>query len=167
MKQMAYMILASVLLANLIQPMVEMAEVCRKKVIISSALNNSFRAARDRSLSEHAMQTLEAEVDIDLFYEYFEDAFCDSLDLSVSRSSRGETGYIEFESWNDMFNLIRVDVDINKSYDYEDRETTRVDLELETDYKFSIGALKFLNETMQDDQYVLEFDRSYLLLVKN
>ena len=167
MKQIAYMVLASVLLANFIQPLTEMAEACRKKIIISSALNNAFRVARDRSLSEQGIQILEAEVDVDLFYEYFADAFCDSLDLSVTRSSEGESGYIEFESIDDTFNIIRVDIDINKSYDYEDRETTRVDLELETAYKFNIGALKWLNEASNDNEYVLEFDRSYLLLIKN
>ncbi len=167
MKQIAYMVLAVVFFANLIQPLTEMAEACRQKIAISAALNNSFRAARDRSLSEHGMQTLDAKVDVNLFYEYFADAFCDSLGLSICKISEGESGYIEFESWDDTFNLIHIDIDIDTFYDYEDRETTRVDLELKTDYKFHIGSLKLLNDIDENNKYMLEFERSYLLLVKN
>ncbi len=167
MRQIAYIVLACVLLANLIQPLTEMVEVCRKKVIISSALNNSFRAARDRSLEEHGIQNLNAKVDVDLFYEYFTDAFCDSLNLYDTSRLVSENGYIEFESIDDTFNTMHIDVEVDTSYDYQDRETTRVNLELETEYKFSIGVLKLLNETSNASEYILEFDRSYLLLVKN
>lgn len=168
MRQVAYMVFGVILLANLIQPMTEMAETCRQKVVISSALNNSFRAARDRSLTEESIQDLATEVDVSLFYEYFAEAFCDSLDLRVSAKGVGTFGYIEFESWNDSYNTIRVEVDIEEdSWEYEDRGTTRVNLRLETDYKFKIGALKLLNDTTKHSNYTLEFERTYLLLVKN
>ncbi len=168
MRQVAYIVLGVVFLANLIQPMTEMAETCRQKIVISAALNNSFRAARDRSLTEESLQDLAAEVDVDLFYQYFAEAFCDSLDLQVINKGIGESGYIEFESGDDSYNTIRVEIDIEDgSYEYEDRDTTRVNLHLETDYKFKIGALQLLNDANKYNSYTLEFDRTYLLLVKN
>lgn len=168
MKGLAYSILGIIFLANLIQPLTEMAEACRQKVVISSALNNSFRAARDRCITEESLKNLDAEVDVDLFYEYFSEALCDSLYLSESGRSIGTSGYLEFNPWNDLFNSIRVEIDIDDASDfYDDKEMTRITLHAETDYKFKIGALKLLEDKTKYSNYTLEFDRTYLLLVKN
>lgn len=168
MRQIAYTVLGVILIASFLQPLTEMVEACRKKVVISAALHNSFRAARDRSLTEESIRALDAEVDTELFFDYFSEAFCDSLNFSEARRSEGTSGYIEFESYNEMFNDIKVEIDIDDSSDwYEDKEVTRVTLHTETDYKFNIGSLKLLNDLSKYSNYKLEFDNTYLLLVKN
>lgn len=165
MRQMAYTVLTIILLASFLQPLTEVVEACRKRVVISSALHNSFRAARDRSLTEESIRELDAEVDVGLFYDYFSEAFCDSLDLSEAMRSEGNMGYIEFASDNALFNDIKVEIDIEDDA-YEDREATYVSLHTETNYKFYIGIMKQLNDAMHDS-YILEFDNTYLLYVKN
>lgn len=167
MRQLAYIILGVVLLASFIQPLTEMADTCRKKVMISSALNNAFRAARDRSLTEESIQNLDAEIDIERFYDYFSDAFCDSLDLYEIGRSEGIFGSIEFESSGELFNPIEVEIDLDEYEDYAlGKEVTKVTLHVETDYKFDIGYLKMLNDASYD-RYILEFNRTYILSVKN
>lgn len=167
MRQIAYTLLAVILLANLIQPFTEMAEACRKKVMLSSAINNSFRAARDRSLTEESIQDLNAQIDTALFYDYFSQAFCDSLDLYESGRSEGSYGSITFSSNSELFNDIEVEVELDE---YEDlstgKEMTKAELHVTTDYKFDIGYLKRFNEAMSNP-YTLKFDRSYILSVKN
>lgn len=167
MRQLAYTVLGIILLASLIQPLTEMAEACRKKVMISSALNNAFRAARDRSLTEESIQSLDAEIDVELFYDYFSEAFCDSLDLMESSRTESAYGSLSFEDYNEHFNEITIEIDLDEYEDYESgKEVTEVTLHAETDYKFDIGYLKLLNESTAE-KYTLTFDRTYILTVKN
>lgn len=165
MRQLAIVVLSIILLASFIQPLTEVAEACRQKLLINAALNNSFRAARDRSLTEESIQDLDAKMDTGLFYGYFSEAFCDSLDLSERSKSVGKSGYIEFDSSADKFNAIRVEIHI---YDdsYEDRDAEEVELHAETAYKFKIGCLKLIQD-LAATHYVMEFDKTYLLWVKN
>lgn len=167
MRGFAYTVLAVVFLANLIQPLTEMVESCRQKILISSALHNSFRAARDRSLEEESMAEMDAAVDIDKFYEYFSDALCDSLDLYETESSVEAYGYITFQSYNESFNPIKVEVSIDDWGSSYDKDTVTVELHVETDYKFKVGYMKMLEDHTKYDPYTLEFDRSYVLLVRN
>lgn len=163
MRELAYIVLGIVFLANLIQPLTEIAEACRQQVMISAAINNSFRAARDRSLTEESIQDLNAQMDEDLFLEYFVAAFEDSLDVSATQQL---TSHIEFESWEDLYNIIEVDIDMYQTEE-DGKEVTEVEIHAETVYKFKFGWLSALQETTDYSDYVLEFDRSYLLLVKN
>lgn len=165
MRQLAVVVLAIVLFSSFVQPLTEVAEACRQKVLINTALNNSFRAARDRSLTEASIRDLDAEMDIDIFYEYLSEAFCDSLDLVETARNVGSSGSIEFESTDDKFNKIRLEIDISED-SYEDREAEEVEIHAETPYKFKIGALKLIQKYAESD-YVMEFDKTYLLWVKN
>lgn len=167
MKELAYVVLGIIFLASLVQPMTEMAEACRQKIVINSALNNSFRAARDRSLKEESLQELDAEIDIEAFYDYFSDAFCDSLELSEISRNEGEYGSIIFESYNDDFNEILVEFEISDGDYDDDKEKKEVKIHAETNYKFKIGILKVLEDKTKYSDYTLEFDKRYLLLVKN
>lgn len=126
MRELSYIVLGIVFLSSLVQPFTEMAEACRQKIVINSAINNSFRAARDRSLKEESMQNLDAEIDIEAFYDYFSDAFCNSLDLSEASRNQGEYGSMTFDSYNDDFNEIHVEFQISDGDDYDDKEKSKL-----------------------------------------
>lgn len=167
MRGVAYTVLAIILLASLIQPLTEMVESCRQKILISSALHNSFRAARDRSLNEEDIATIDAVVIQEDFYDYFSEAFSDSLDLYESERSEGAYGHLIFESDDERFNPIRVDFSIGDGPWAYDKETTEVELHVETEYKFKVGYMQKLQDKTKFDPYILEFDRKYILSVKN
>ncbi|ADZ85441.1 hypothetical protein [Cellulosilyticum lentocellum] len=167
MRELSYIVLGIVFLSSLVQPFTEMAEACRQKIVINSAINNSFRAARDRSLKEESMQNLDAEIDIEAFYDYFSDAFCNSLDLSEASRNQGEYGSMTFDSYNDDFNEIHVEFQISDGDDYDDKEKKQVEIYAKTNYKFKVGILKALEDKSKYDDYALEFKKEYLLFVKN
>lgn len=167
MRELAYIVLGIVFLSSLVQPFTEMAEACRQKIVINSAINNSFRAARDRSLKEESLQNLDAEIDIEAFYDYFSDAFCNSLDLGEISRNEGEYGSMVFDSYNDDFNEIRVEFQISDSDDYDDKIKKQIEIYAKTNYKFKVGILKTLEDKSKYADYTLEFKKEYILLVKN
>lgn len=167
MRELAYIVLGIVFLSSLVQPFTEMAEACRQKIVINSAINNSFRAARDRSLKEESLQDLDAEIDIEAFYDYFSDAFCNSLDLGEVSRNQGEYGSMVFDSYNDNFNEIRVEFEISDSDDYDDKVKKQIEIYAKTNYKFKVGILRALEDKTKYADYALEFKKEYLLFVKN
>ena len=163
MKQVAYMVLGIVVLAHMIQPLTEIMEVCREQVMISAAINNSFRAARDRSLTEESIRDLDAEVDENYFVQYFIEAFEDTLDVYATSQN---TSYITFESNTDKYYTITAEIDMYET-DVDEKQATQVTVHVETPYRFKMGLLKKYQETGSYGDYNLKFTREYLLYVKN
>lgn len=165
MRGVAYMVLAIVFFANFMEPLVEVVECSREKIMISTALNNAFRAAKDRSLTDSSIRDLNAEVDKERFVEYFAETFADNLDLTVESKSEN---YINFTCHDDRFNGFRIDLNIHSdtidSADARDKEATRVDIQLKTKYLFKTKLLKQIQETTD---YTIEMETTYLLWVKN
>lgn len=165
MRGIAYMLLAVVFLANFTEPLLEVIECSREKIMISTALNNAFRAARDRSLTEDSIRDLDAEVDKEKFVDYFAETFADNLGLTVSQKSENR---IELACHDGRFNDFRIDLDIYNdsitSADAYNKKATRIDIELNTEYLFKTKLLKQIQETTD---YAIEMETTYLLWVKN
>ena len=159
MKTFAYMILMTIVVMIIIQPIMEVAEVCREQVMISSATSNAFRAARDRSLIYENQRELDAVAEIDDFMDYFAEAFADTLNLSIGTMSYGN---IEFYSYNDLYDDFTVEIDLYEETDFGGDVITTVEINVSTNYKFKNKILKMITE-----QYELKQNRSYILSVKN
>ena len=160
------MVFAVVFFANFMEPLLEVIECSREKIMISRAINNAFRAARDRSLTETSIRDLNAEVDKEKFVDYFAETFASNLDLDIS--SKNEE-YIIFNCNDGRFNNFRIDLDIYNDSIYSaadayDKEATRIDIALETEYLFKTKLLKQIQETTD---YAIEMETTYLLWVKN
>lgn len=159
MRGIAYLVLAMVFLANFFEPLLEIMECTREKVVISAALNNAFRAARDRSLTEESLREQDAQVDESIFVEYFAETFADDLELNISKLD--DTSAVFYG--NDRFNSFEINFQI---YDdsFNDKEMTRIDVQLQTKYMFKTKIMKVIEDSTQ---YSLEMNETYLLWVKN
>ncbi len=159
MKTFAYMILMTIVAMIIIQPLMEVAEVCREQIMISSATSNAFRAARDRSLMYENQRELDAIASLNDFSDYFAEAFADTLDLSIGTISYGS---IEFNSYNDLYDDFIVEIDLYEETDFGGETITTAEINVSTNYKFKNKLLKVIT-----DKYELKQNRSYLLAVKN
>lgn len=159
MRGVVYLVLAMVFLANFFEPLLEVIECSREKIMISAALNNAFRAARDRSLTEESLKELNAQIDETLFVEYFAETFADNLELSIS--SQDDTSAVFYG--DDRFNSFNINFQI---YDdsFNDKDMTRVDIQLQTKYKFKTKIMQVVEGSTK---YSIEMDETYLLWVKN
>lgn len=159
MRSFAYVILLTIVSMIIIQPLAEVVELCRENLVIGSAMTNSFRVARDRSLKYEFQRDMDAEVEIDEFSEYFAETFSDILDLSSGSISYGR---IEFSSYNDVFNDFVVDIDLDEYKDAGGDTITTAEISVSTDYKFKNKFLKLITHT-----YELTPQRKYILFIKN
>lgn len=159
MKSFAYVILLTIVSMIIIQPLVEVVELCRENLIIGSAITNSFRVARDRSLKYDMQKDLDAVVELDEFSGYFAETFSDILDLASGSISYGR---IEFNSYNEIFNDFVVDIYLDEYEEVGGDLVTTAEISVSTDYKFKNKFLKLITDT-----YELTQQREYILLIKN
>lgn len=164
MKNIAIGLLMVVLLSVLIEPLVELANVMKEKIILGSALSNACRAAKDRSLNYEKQRDLDAEVDLDDFEDFFADAFEDAMNVTRIPSA-GST--LLFTSNDNKYNTFTVTLDIISKPDADNgKNITEVYVKAESPYKFKTKYLK-LAESASEVGYNLSSERMYLLMVRN
>ncbi|MDQ2085698.1 hypothetical protein RBH29_04520 [Herbivorax sp. ANBcel31] len=164
MKNIAIGILIIILTSIIIEPMVETVNILRERVILTSALTNSFRAAKDRSIEEDSRRDLHASVDEELFIEYFCEAFEDAMNLSLSSIHGNEIIFVcENENYNDFNITVKID-------EYEDDITgqivSEVNLKAASIYNFKTKYLNLAENSLSSD-YMLTGERTFLLFVRN
>ncbi|UQZ35412.1 hypothetical protein C2I18_18930 [Paenibacillus sp. PK3_47] len=164
MRNIALAILAVVMASIVIQPLVELANLFREKVTVSSAVSNALRAARDRSLEYELLRGLDARVDAEVFKDYFADAFEDTLNLTQSGNS-GDT--VTFSSNDGKFNDFTVSFGFAENTDLNGRVVTQVDVEARADYKFKTKALQLAEQAGSSGEVELISGRTYVLSVRN
>lgn len=153
-----------ILLSVLVEPMVEIANVMREKVLLGTALSNSCRAAKDRSLNYEKLRDRDAEVDEDLFIQYFSEAFEDAMN-ATRQSVNGNI--LTFESNDDKYNAFTVTLDFISSTDpVSDQSITTVNVKAESHYKFKTKYLK-MAESSSGSEYTLTSERMLLMRVRN
>ncbi len=153
-----------ILLSVIIEPLVEIANVMREKIIIGTALTNSCRAAHDRSLAYSKRRDADAETDSENFKYYFSEAF--EAAMNVTRvPTIGDT--LSFTSNDDKYNKFTVSLNIaNITDSYTDRSITKVNVKAESIYRFKTKFLKLATDTSRID-YNLTSERMLLLRVRN
>jgi len=164
LKNIAIGILMVILLSVLVEPMVEIANVMREKIILGTALSNSCRAAKDRSLNYEKLRDRDAEIDEDLFIEYFIEAFEDAMN-ATGEAVNGNI--LTFVSNDGKYNTFTVTLDIVNSTDPStDQSITTVNVRAESHYKFKTKYLK-MAESSSGTDYKLTSERMLLMRVRN
>lgn len=164
MKNIAIGLLMVVFLSILVEPLVELANVMREKIVLGSALSNSCRVAKDRSLEYEKQRDMDAEVDLDLFKDYFSIAFEDAMNVSSTPSAGN---MLLFTPNDDKHNTFAVTLDvICEPNIFTGKNITEVHVRAETPYKFKTKYLK-LAESASGIGYNLTSERMLLLMVSN
>ncbi|NIK77494.1 hypothetical protein FHS15_002630 [Paenibacillus castaneae] len=165
MKNIAIGLLVVILISILIEPMTEMANVFREKIIVSTALFNACRAAKDRSLEYEMLRGLDAKIDEDKFKHYFADAFEDTL--NVTRQS-GVDNAMTFTSNDGKYNTFTVTLAFSERKDFESNQlVSEVAVKAESLYKFKTKYLKLAEKASKDVDYQIIGERKLILSVKH
>ena len=164
MKDIAIGLLMVLFLSVLVEPLVELANVMREKIILGSVLSNACTAAKDRSLEYKGQRDLDANVDFVLFKDYFSEAFEDALNVTRT-SSVGDA--MTFTSNDGKYNTFTVTLEITSKIDISTGKTvTEGRVRAESPYKFKTKYLK-LAEGVSSVDYNLASERMFLLMVRN
>ncbi len=162
MKNFAYAILLVIFLSIVIEPLVEIMEVGREKILLNSALYNSYRVAV-LTLDSEMIRDLDARTKENDLIEKFSDAFEEAMEVTqINRS--GNT--LEFRSDAGKYENIIVTVTLNEYNDsLTERGVSKVSITAKTKYKFKTKYLKEVAARVPD--YFLISDKSYTFSVKN
>ena len=162
MKGIAKGVLAIIVIPIFLQPIVEVINVLREKIVISSAVWNACNAAAESSMAYEAFRDRDVKINIEDFKDYFAEAFENAMDAEYESS---EENSLTFKPYNDNFN----DIIVNLSFeDGEENElkTVKVTARAETLYKFKNKYLQLANrESSLDFNMVCE--RNLILRIRN
>lgn len=162
MRNFAIGILLVILLSIVIEPLVEMMEIGREKVILSTTLNNACRATV-LSLEYEKLRDLDAKIEVENFVDKFSEVFQEAMNLSELNRNNN---IITFTSNDGKYNNIIVEVNIEQGVDpFTDQEVSKVRLKAESVYKFKTKYLKQVAGSVPD--YSLHSERIYVFSVKN
>jgi len=164
LKNIAIGLLMVVLLSILVEPLIEIANIMREKIIIGSALTNSCRAAEERCIDFGKQRDMDVEIDADLFKDYFSEAFESAMNV-IRTPASGTT--MTFTSDDGKYNTFTVTLNISNTVDaFNGKRITEVDVKLKTRYKFKTKYLK-LAEGASGTSYDMLSERMLLLRVRN
>lgn len=167
MRNVAIGLFILVLSSIVIQPLIEIVNIGREKIIVGTAITTSARVAKDRSLEYQFQRELDAVVNEKKFAEYFSEAFEKSLNLAWINPSDG-TSLLKFKSNDGKYNDIIITLDFVKDEDLvTEQVVTKVSMEAESEYKFKTKAMKFAEEAGKDVDYTLVEERTLILSIKN
>lgn len=164
MKSIAIGILLFILVSFLIQPMVEIANVAREKVILGSALSNACRAAKNTSLKYESIRDLHAQVDQNLFMQNFTETFEKAMNAAFKERSGN---VVTFSSLDERYSEFKVILDFEEEESSTGQIITKVNVKAEADYNFKTRYLKIANDSRKDLDYKLTAERNLLLTVRN
>lgn len=165
MKNIAIGILLIILVSIVVEPLVEMGLVFREKVVLSTAISNACRAAKDRSLEYELLRGLDAKINEERFKEYFSDAFESALNVS-EQTDDGNT--LTFTSNDGRYNDFTVSLDFSNMENIQTSQwISEVNVKAQATYKFKTRYLKLAEEADKDVDYQLISERKYILSVKN
>ncbi|MEC0130216.1 MULTISPECIES: hypothetical protein [Paenibacillus] len=165
MKNFAVGVLLIILVSIVVEPLVEMGIVFREKVVLSTAISNACRAAKDRSLEYELLRGLDAVINEERFKEYFSDAFESALNVS-EQTDNGNV--LTFTSNDDRYNDFTVNLDFSNIENTQTSQwVSEVNVKAQATYKFKTRYLKLAEEADKEVDYQLISERKYILSVKN
>jgi len=164
-KNIAVGVLLIILVSIVVEPLVEMGIVFREKVVLSTAISNACRAAKDRSLEYELLRGLDAVINEERFKEYFSDAFESALNVS-EQTDNGNV--LTFTSNDDRYNDFTVNLDFSNIENTQTSQwVSEVNVKAQATYKFKTRYLKLAEEADKEVDYQLISERKYILSVKN
>ncbi|WP_339172570.1 hypothetical protein NSQ55_08335 [Paenibacillus sp. FSL H7-0943] len=165
MKNIAVGVLLIILVSIVVEPLVEMSIVFREKVVLSTAISNACRAAKDRSLEYELLRGLDAVINEERFKEYFSDAFESALNVSEQTD---DGNVLTFTSNDDRYNDFTVSLDFSNMENAQtSQRVSEVNVKAQATYKFKTRYLKLAEEADKEVDYQLISERKYILSVKN
>ncbi|MEK4996052.1 hypothetical protein BSK62_02500 [Paenibacillus odorifer] len=165
MKNIAVGVLLIILVSIVVEPLVEMGIVFREKVVLSTAISNACRAAKDRSLEYELLRGLDAVINEERFKEYFSDAFESALNVSEQTD---DGNVLTFTSNDDRYNDFTVSLDFSNMENAQtSQRVSEVNVKAQATYKFKTRYLKLAEEADKEVDYQLISERKYILSVKN
>ena len=167
-KTLLYIVLVAFLLVVLGTPLLETFLLGRDKILLSSTIYNSYRAAKEASYSYQAMRDIDALVYEQSFRDSFADTFCTSYDMYCTDTT---SDTLRFESYDDTFNEYVVTINFSAperltNEDDGNAQTTRVTVTAESNYKFRTKLMQFMND-LAATPFVLRAEREYTMKVTN
>lgn len=167
MKNVAIGILVVFLAVVLLQPIAEIANLTKEKVLLGTALTNAARSARDRSLEYEFMRNLDAKVDREKFVGYFTESFEDAMNFTCTNKGQSEDT-LRFVSNDGRYNEFIVELDFTEEDDLETEQlVSKVEMTATTEYKFKTKYLQLAEAAGEDTATELKSKRSLILDVKN
>jgi hypothetical protein len=164
-KNIAVGVLLIILVSIVVEPLVEMGIVFREKVVLSTAISNACRAAKDRSLEYELLRGLDAVINEERFKEYFSDAFESALNVSEQTD---DGNVLTFTSNDDRYNDFTVSLDFSNMENAQtSQRVSEVNVKAQATYKFKTRYLKLAEEADKEVDYQLISERKYILSVKN
>jgi hypothetical protein len=164
-KNIAVGVLLIILVSIVVEPLVEMSIVFREKVVLSTAISNACRAAKDRSLEYELLRGLDAVINEERFKEYFSDAFESALNVSEQTD---DGNVLTFTSNDDRYNDFTVSLDFSNMENAQtSQRVSEVNVKAQATYKFKTRYLKLAEEADKEVDYQLISERKYILSVKN
>lgn len=169
MRNIAIGLMFVVLVAILIEPLVEFVNVLKERVVLGSSISNSLRVARDQSLEYEWHRELEAKVDEERFVEFFSEAFEQAMDVSRIDLRKDSNSYtLTFTPNDNRYHTFTVSLSFKEGEDdYTEQMITEVDVRAETKYKFKTKYLQLAEQASRSVDYHLIDERSFILLIKN
>ncbi|WP_055109388.1 hypothetical protein [Paenibacillus ihumii] len=167
MRNIAIAMLLLLLLSVFLEPMVELLNLGKEKIVLGTALGNAARSAKDRSLIYESHRDLDAKVNEEKFVSYFAVAFSDALKLTWTNQGTSSRE-LTFTSTDGKYNDFTVTVDfVEKIHEETGQIYTKAQLKAQSEYKFQTKYLRLAENARQDVAYQLESERELTLSVKN
>ncbi|MFP4697784.1 MAG: hypothetical protein ACLFMO_03665 [Eubacteriales bacterium] len=161
MKSVAKGLLMILILSIIIEPLVEVANIIKEQIVLGTAVSNACRAARNRSLNYEKHRDIQAIIDEDTFREYFSEAFEDAMKVTRTAS---EENSITFTSKDGRHIIVELDITYLK--DTTDKEFSKVEMTVTSQYKFKTKYLQLV-EKMNGETFELTSDRMLLIRIRN
>jgi len=163
MKIFAYLILAVFMLSVILTPLVEVFMLGRDKILLSSTMFNSFRAASEASYTYNDMRNIDAVVDEEVFLQCFADTFAASYGMECVGPVANP---LRFVSYDGTFNDFLVYVDVYYEYADGDAVIAVVTVTAESEYRFRTGYMRLISYG-DTNPYQLERKHTYTMRVTN
>jgi len=163
MKVFLYIIVAVIFVSILITPIVEVFCLGRDRVLLSSTMYNSFRAARESSYSYMYMREIDAVADEEVFLRSFADTFAASYGMyCISPASNP----LRFVPMGGDYNDFEVYVDFRDGTADGDAIVTFVTITARSEYKFRTVYMRMLSFG-ETNPCLLQRTQAYTMKVTN
>jgi len=157
-----YVVLALLLFSAILTPLTEVFVLGKDKLLLSSTLYNSFRAAKEASYFYHEMRNIDAVADEETFLRCFADTFATSYDMDCADATANP---LRFTSYNDAFNDFVVYVVFDEAM-AGDAVITTVTITAESEYKFRTRYMQLANYG-SSNPYLLARTRTFTMRIEN
>lgn len=165
MRSFAYTILFVILLAILIEPMVEMAIILEEKVVLGSAISSSCLAAKSESLMYEHMIEMDAVIDQVEFISQFSNNFSKIMDATCVSATASRMVFKDNDVTNKNYTI---DVDILQRVEpLTQKIVTDLEIHVETNYVYKTKYLKEADSSVGGLDYRIICDRGYIAIIEN